>query len=100
MAQFQILYWHDIPVQVKARDGRQRASRPLSDRFQDAIDRAAVAAGLIGSDEYTDAFQWSEPEEREGTAESVAAIVAAELEVRYSRIDWQKTAVSLSSKLP
>lgn len=100
MAQYQILYWHDIPVQVKARDGRQRASRPLSDRFQEAIDRAAVAAGLIGSDEYTDAFQWSEPEEREGTAESVAATVAAELEVRYSRIDWRKTAVSLSSKLP
>jgi hypothetical protein len=97
MAQYQILYWHDIPVQVKARDGRQRASQPLSNRFQEAIDRAAMAAGLVGSDEYTDLFQWSEPEQREGTAESAAAAVASELEVEYSRIDWQKTAVSLTS---
>jgi len=98
MATYQILYWHDIPVQVKAKAGRQRASQPLSDRFQDAIDRAAMAAGLVGSDEYTDAFQWSEPKERDGTAESVAAAVAAELEARYPRIDWQKTAVSLTTK--
>ena len=98
MATYQILYWHDIPVQVRARDVRQRASQPLSDRFQDAIDRAAVAAGLVGSDEYTDTFQWSEPEERDGSAESVAATVAAELEARYPRIDWQKTAVSLTNK--
>ena len=98
MATYQILYWHDIPVQVRARDGRQRASQPLSNRFQEAIDRAAMAAGLIGSDAYTDIFQWSEPAEREGTAESVAAAVVAELERKYSRIDWQKTAVSLTPK--
>lgn len=99
MAQFQVLYWHDIPVQVRARDGRQRASQPLSNRFQDAIDRAAMAAGLVGSDEYTDLFQWSEPEERDGTVEKIVAAVAAELEARYLRIDWQKTAVSLRTKL-
>jgi hypothetical protein len=98
MATYQILYWHDIPVQVKARNGRQRASQPLSNRFQEAIDRAAMAAGLVGSDAYTDIFQWSEPAERDGAVEAVAAAVAAELERQHSRIDWEKTAVSLTSK--
>lgn len=72
MAQFQILYWHDIPVQVKAKSGRQRASQPLANRFQVAIDNAAMAAGLVGSDEYTDLFHWSDPQERDGTPEATA----------------------------
>ncbi len=98
MATYQILYWHDIPVQVKAKAGRERVSKPLSDRFQKAIDHAAMAVGLVGSDEYTDLFKWSEPQERDGSAEEVATAVAAELEVRYPRIDWQKTAVQLKKQ--
>jgi hypothetical protein len=96
MATYQILYWHDIPVQVKAKAGRQRTSQPLSDRFQDAIDRAAMTAGLVGSDEYTELFRWSEAQEREGTPEAVAAAVSAELEIKYKTIDWQATAVTLT----
>jgi hypothetical protein len=95
MAQCQILYWHDIPIQVKAKSGRERVSKPLSDRFQKAIDHAAMTAGLVGSDEYTDLFRWSEPEERDGTAEAVATAVAAELETQYKTIDWRATAVQL-----
>jgi hypothetical protein len=98
MAQYQILYWHDIPVQVKAKVGRERISKPLSDRFQKAIDHAAMAANLVGSDEYTDMFRWSEPRERDGSAEAVATAVAAELEARYGKINWQATAVQLKSR--
>lgn len=98
MAQYQILYWHDIPVQVKAKAGRERVSKPLSDRFQKAIDHAAMMAGLIGSDEYTDLFRWNETQERDGSAEAVATAVSAELEARYGKIDWQATAVQLKKQ--
>ncbi|HKY49086.1 MAG TPA: virulence factor [Acidimicrobiia bacterium] len=44
--------WRDIPAQVVARRGRESAKRELSPRFQVAIDRAAMYAGLFGTDEY------------------------------------------------
>ena len=44
--------WREIPAQVVARRGRESAKRELSPRFQVAIDRAAMYAGLFGTDEY------------------------------------------------
>jgi hypothetical protein len=99
MAEYRILYWHDIPIQVRAQSGDARASQPLSQRFQVAIDNAAMAVGLIGDDEYLEVYRWSEPEEREGTPEEVAAAVSQELEAAHPEIDWQKTARSLSVTL-
>jgi hypothetical protein len=98
MTQYQIMYWHDIPVQVRAGGRRDRVSKELPERFQLAIDNAAMTAGLFGSDEYTNQFKWSEPMERNGTPEEVAEAVAAELDEMYSRIDWRKTAETVSSK--
>ncbi len=95
LARYQILYWHDIPVQVRARDQSGRASKPLAERFQQAIDNAAVAAGLTGDDAYTALFHWSEAEERDGSAQEVVAAVVAELEERYPLIDWRRTAAEL-----
>ena len=98
MASYQILYWHDIPAQVRARDVGGRASRPLPERFQEAIDQAAMATGLFGSDEYTDAFRWGASQERDGTAEQVAAAVAAELEAQYPTLDWRATVEAIRAK--
>jgi hypothetical protein len=93
MATYQILYWHDIASQVRAKgEGRERASAALSQRFQEAIDNAAMAAGLVGSDEYTDAFRWGDVMNRDGSAQEVAAAVAAELEAEFATIDWRATA--------
>lgn len=93
MTTYQILYWHDIPAQVRAKgEGRERVSAPLSPRFQEAIDNAAMWAGLIGGDDYTNAFVWSEPQSRDGSAQEVAAAVAAELEAQHTEIDWRATA--------
>jgi len=47
-----VVYWRDIPAQVVAGKGRDALRIPLPDRFQQAIDRAATRAGLIGSDDY------------------------------------------------
>jgi hypothetical protein len=91
MATYQIMYWHDIPIQVRARDAGGRVSAQLPQRFQEAIDQAAMAAGLIGSDDYTAAFHWGETQERAGSAEEVAAAVAAEIDAQHHRINWRKT---------
>jgi len=80
---YQIVYWRAIPAQVKARVGRERVSKPLSDRFQVAIDDAAMRAGMIGTDDYLAEWRTSDPSEREGDAETIAAAVAAELEAAY-----------------
>jgi hypothetical protein len=91
MATYQIMYWHDIPIQVRARAAGGRVSAPLPPRFQEAIDQAAMAAGLIGSDDYTAAFRWGEAQERDGTAKEVAAAVVAEIDEQHHRINWRKT---------
>jgi hypothetical protein len=47
-----VIFWRDIPAQVVARAGRETAKAQLSGRFQQAIDTAAMRAGLIGTDAY------------------------------------------------
>ena len=98
MATYQILYWHDIPVQVRAKDAGGRASAVLPDRFQEAIDQAAMAAGLIGSDEYTEGFRWGEQHERAGSAREVADALAAELDAQHPLIDWRATVAALRGR--
>ena len=47
-----IIYWRDIPSQVIVQRGRKREKAALSQRFQEAIDRAAMRAGKGSSDAY------------------------------------------------
>jgi hypothetical protein len=47
-----VISWRDIPAQVVARKGSETAKVELPQRFQVAIDRAAMYAGLFGTDEY------------------------------------------------
>lgn len=51
-AELTVITWRDIPAQVVARSGRTRSSVELPSRFQRAIDRAAMNAGLFGADAY------------------------------------------------
>jgi hypothetical protein len=95
MASYQILYWHDIPVQVRAGGRRDRVSMALPDRFQEAVDNAAMRANLTGSDAYIEGFQWGERQERDGTAEQVAHAIAAELDAQFQKIPWRETADKL-----
>jgi len=95
MASVQILYWKDIPVQVRARDEKGRASLPMPDRFQVAIDQAAMLAGITGSDAYTELYEWRSSGDRAGTAQEVVVAVVAELDARYADIDWRKTAAAV-----
>jgi hypothetical protein len=83
MITVQVVYWRDIPAQVKVRAGRERATRPLSDRFQIMIDRAAMRAGLFNTDDYLEAWRTVDLPAREGEPQAVADAVAAELEAEY-----------------
>jgi hypothetical protein len=57
MAELIVVSWRDIPAQVIVRAGRRTAKRALSERFQEAIDRAAMQANLQGTDAYLDQWQ-------------------------------------------
>jgi len=83
MVSYQIVYWRDLPAQVKVRAGRERISRPLSERFQVAIDRAAMRSGLFNTDDYLQEWRTSEAREREGEPGAVAEALVAELEAAY-----------------
>ena len=80
---YQIVYWRDIPAQVKIREGRKRHGRPLSDRFEKAIDQAAMYAGLINSDDYLNEWRTTAWQEREGDPEATAEELATQLEEAY-----------------
>ena len=83
LIKYQIIYWRDIPAQIKVKAGRQRAGRPLSNRFPVAIDEAAMRAGLTGSDDYLTQWRNGEWQERDGELEEVVNALLAELEAAY-----------------
>lgn len=82
MAFFQILYWQDIPSQVKAWDDFDEIKVELPQRFATRIDQAAETQGLTKTDDYLSQWKWSETQERPGAPEEVAAAVRQELETK------------------
>ena len=83
-ASSQIIYWRDIPAQVRVRKAAERFSLPLSLRFQKAIDSAAVRSGLTGTDAYLDQWRTSPWQPIDGEPQSTAAALVAELEDSYN----------------
>jgi hypothetical protein len=80
MATYQILYWQDIPAQIKVfEEGRRPISRTLPAIFQEQIDARAMSLGLIGTDAYLEQWHWSEKHERPETAEELLEALVKEL---------------------
>lgn len=80
------VYWRDLPAQVIAKRGRESTKVMLSQRFQEAIDRAAMRAGRGSSDAYL--ADWRR--EAESCGEDLQAEVervAAEIEAAWSDED-------------
>lgn len=80
MAIYKILYWQEVPSQIKAEDDSDEVSLLLDQRFQERIDQLAARRGFQGSDDYLSQWRWSEEQEREGSAQEIAAAVKSELE--------------------
>ncbi|MEJ2512298.1 MAG: virulence factor [Anaerolineales bacterium] len=89
MAKYKVLYWYDIPLQVRAEDKDGRVNRQLPERFQLAVDEVAMAAKMISDDNYTAGFQWQSAQDKEGSAKDVAEAVIAELDAQFAEIDVQ-----------
>ena len=80
MATYRILYWQEIPSQIKAADELDEVTVQLASRFMEKIDQLAAQRGLQGTDDYLAQWHWSDEREREGAAEDVARAVKQELE--------------------
>ena len=84
MLKYQIIYWRDIPVQVRMRDGRSRTTRPLSPRFQETVHRAAYRARAINGFDYIEQWRTSAWQERDATAKNVIVTIVTGLENEYN----------------
>ncbi len=82
MTIYKILYWQEIPTQIKAEDESEDVSVELDGKFMAQVDILAAKRGLQGADDYLAQWKWSEEEEREGSAREVAEAVKAELEAK------------------
>ncbi len=52
-----VVYWRDIPSQVIIKRGRNKGKWMLSERFQEAIDAAAMKCGKAGTDDYVEEWR-------------------------------------------
>jgi hypothetical protein len=83
MAEYQVLYWQEIPSQVRAEEGGEEVKLELDPKLQERIDAVATERGLIGSDDYIEQWQWGDSMERPGSAQEVAEGVKKELEAQF-----------------
>ena len=90
MGQLIIISWRDIPAQVIAKRGRETAKVQLSQRFQEAVDRAAMRAGKGSSDSYLADWKRSAPRACGDDLRAVADAEAGLLEARYSDEDLER----------
>ncbi len=88
MAEYQIIYWKSIPAQVIIKKSRrEQVKHVLHERFEKAIDMAAMRGKAHGEEDYLQGWNKSEPMEihiEEGEAmEMVAKKIADGLEMQY-----------------
>lgn len=81
------VYWRDIPSQIIIKQGRSKGKWVLSQRFQEAIDKAAMRAGMEDTDSYVE--QWrreTEACELDGSIQETAEQVAAQVEAEWDDV--------------
>jgi hypothetical protein len=83
MAEYRITYWREIPSMVTARDGGATSKAALPDRFQEAIDEAAMRLGMAGSDAYLEQWHHGEWVESTGAPDELVARVAEQLDMEF-----------------
>lgn len=86
MAQVIIVYWRDIPAQVIVGKGRRGAKRQLPERFEQAIDRAAMKIGAEDTDAYLAEWRKADPVDVAGDSDdAVADAELARIDAEYDR---------------
>ncbi len=100
MPQVTVVYWRDMPAQVIVKAGRKTAKRQLPERFEQAIDRAAMKTGAASTDDYLAEWRRGEPYAIEG--DDLEALVEAEairLDTEYDR-DTLKALIESGGNAP
>jgi hypothetical protein len=90
MASLIVISWRDIPAQVIVKRGREAAKVQLTQRFQEAVDRAAMRAGKGSSDAYLADWARSTPRPCGEDLQAEASAEAARLEAQYSDQDLER----------
>jgi hypothetical protein len=90
MASLIIISWRDVPSQVIVKRGRETAKVVLSQRFQEAVDRAAMRAGKGSSDAYLADWQRSAPQPCGEDLQAEAAAEAARIEAKFTDEDLER----------
>ena len=86
MAQLIVVYWRDIPSQVIAQKSRrEQVKKMLPDRFQVAIDAAAMRGDAEDTDSYLQEWRKSAPEDCSEDLEAEAAARAAALDAEFDK---------------
>jgi hypothetical protein len=85
MAEITIVYWRDMPAQVIAGKGRRGVKVKLAERFEQAIDRAAMKSGAAGTDAYLAEWRKAAPVTVAGEDAEAAAREAARIEAEYDQ---------------
>ena len=78
-----IVYWRDIPAQVIVGKGRRGAKAPLPERFEQAIDRAAMKVGAADTDAYLAEWRKAAPFTVDGDPAEIAQAEAARIDAEY-----------------
>jgi hypothetical protein len=84
MAELIVVCWRDIPAQVIVKKGRLSAKRQLSERFEQAIDKAAMRAQLRDTDSYLGEWRRADPVPCGEDLEAEAAAAAERLEAEWT----------------
>jgi len=85
MPEVTIVYWRDIPAQVIVGKGRGGAKKQLAERFEQAIDRAAMKVGASDTDAYLAEWRKAAPYTVDGDPGEIALSEAARLEAEYDQ---------------
>ena len=85
MAEVTIVYWRDMPAQVIVGKGRRGTKLPLPERFEQAIDRAAMKSGAAESDDYLAEWHKAPPYSVEGADADVAEAEVARINREYDQ---------------
>lgn len=84
MPQKIVVYWRDIPSQVIIKRGRAKGKWMLSERFQEAIDSAAMKSGKAGTDDYVAEWRRITTEcDNSDDLQALAQSEAAQFEAEY-----------------
>ena len=85
MADITVVYWRDIPAQIIVKAGRAKAARKLDERFEQAIDRAAMKSGAAETDAYLAEWRKVVEATEEGDLDAIADAWAAKIDAEWDR---------------